>query len=154
MTLKPIHMSYKQHKQHRLPGYDYSSSNDYFITINTKNKIHHFGEITNIPEGNVMHLSAIGEYLKQEILAIPSKYPGVELGEWIIMPNHVHLIITLPGQNLPDINQNAPRRVPTKAAPTEVFPIETESSPPKTHITTTKKRFYIFYNESFIRSSN
>ena len=88
-------MIYKNHKQYRLPGYDYSASGDYFITICTKDRINFFGEISGRNEDAVMHLSSIDEMAKEFILKIPVTYPMVTLGEWEIMPNHVHLIISV-----------------------------------------------------------
>ena len=55
-------MPYKRHKQYRLPGYDYAAMGDYFITICTKNRIHHFGKITQTKEGATIELTAIGSF--------------------------------------------------------------------------------------------
>lgn len=89
-------MSYKQHKQYRLPGHDYSEIGDYFITICTKNRLHHFGTITNINNKKNMELSAIGLFVNESILAIPDVYENVSLGETVVMPNHIHMILKLP----------------------------------------------------------
>lgn len=88
-------MIYKTHKQYRLPGYDYSVSGDYFITICTLNRINYFGEISAKEKDAIMHLSPIGEIAKEFILKIPVTYTMATLGEWKIMPNHVHLIISI-----------------------------------------------------------
>lgn len=88
-------MVYKNHKQYRLPGYDYSSSGDYFITICTHNRINYFGEISGKGNDAIMHLSPIGAKAKELILKIPVTYPVAILGEWEVMPNHVHLIISI-----------------------------------------------------------
>ncbi|MEP6952183.1 MAG: hypothetical protein ABI863_23025 [Ginsengibacter sp.] len=53
-------MTYKKQKQYRLPGYDYSAMGDYFITVCTKNRIHHFGKIVKRKEGAIIELTAIG----------------------------------------------------------------------------------------------
>lgn len=88
-------MPYKKHKQYRLPNYNYSEKGDYFITICTKNKIPYFGKIIEDQGVPIMDLSIIGIYLKESINAIPKKYNMATLGETIIMPNHVHLVITI-----------------------------------------------------------
>lgn len=88
-------MIYKTHKQYRLPGYDYSSSGDYFITICTHNRVNYFGEISGKEKDAIMHLSPIGEIAIEFILKIPFTYPMAILGEWEIMPNYVHLIISI-----------------------------------------------------------
>src|SRR3954452_4896726 len=88
-------MSYKKYKQYRLPGYDYSSSGDYFITICTKNREHHLGKIIKTTGDAFMKLSTIGSFVNECILSVPCTYKGVTLGEIVVMPNHIHLIVTL-----------------------------------------------------------
>ena len=88
-------MIYKNYKQYRLPGYDYSASGDYFITICTQNRVNYFGEITGKEKEAIMHLSPIGKSAEELILKIPVTYPMATLGEWKIMPNHIHLIISI-----------------------------------------------------------
>ncbi|MDF9800259.1 hypothetical protein OKW21_005522 [Catalinimonas alkaloidigena] len=74
-------MTYKQHKQYRLPGYDYSQVGKYFITICTKDRIHYFGHIY---EGN-MHLSEAGTIAKDNLLMIPEQFQNTVLGSWVVM---------------------------------------------------------------------
>jgi REP element-mobilizing transposase RayT len=42
-----------------------------------------------------MNLSGIGEIVREEVLHTPEVRPNVRLDEWIIMPNHVHMIIRI-----------------------------------------------------------
>ena len=42
-----------------------------------------------------MILSPYGEIVKSEILAIQTYFDNVDVDEWVIMPNHLHLIITI-----------------------------------------------------------
>jgi putative transposase len=87
---------YKKHKQYRLPGYDYSAMGDYFITVCTKNRIHHFGKIIKTKDAALIQLTSIGSFVNESILSIPAIYKDVTLGETVVMPNHIHLVITLP----------------------------------------------------------
>ena len=89
-------MPYKNHKQYRLPGYDYSSMGDYFITICTKDRIHQFGKIVQTIDDVIIELTPIGAFVKASIQSISETYKGVTLGETVVMPNHVHLVISLP----------------------------------------------------------
>ncbi|MEP7106995.1 MAG: transposase [Ferruginibacter sp.] len=89
-------MPFKKHKQYRLPGYDYSSLGDYFITVCTKKRIHHFGKITKPNDDSIIELTAVGSFVNDCIISIPCTYEGVTLGETIVMPNHIHMIISLP----------------------------------------------------------
>ncbi len=79
----------KTRKHIRLRNFDYSSQAWYFITICTKDREHSLGEIEN----GQMHLSAIGEQANLYWEEIPKHFPHIELGEFIIMPNHIHGII-------------------------------------------------------------
>lgn len=91
-------MPYKKQKQYRLPGYDYSAMGDYFITICTKNRMHHFGKITQTKDDAFIELTAIGSFLNHSMLSIPDTYKEVTLGETVVMPNHMHLVINLPNK--------------------------------------------------------
>jgi len=73
----------------RLPGYDYSSEGAYYVTIVTQGRECLFGEIF---EGN-MRLNEYGEIVQKWWNEIPIHFPTVELGMFVIMPNHVHGII-------------------------------------------------------------
>lgn len=88
-------MRYKKYKQYRLPGYDYAEMGDYFVTICTKNRAHYFGKITKTNNDASIELTAIGWCVKERILSIPESYKEALLGETVVMPNHIHLIITL-----------------------------------------------------------
>jgi REP element-mobilizing transposase RayT len=73
----------------RLQGYDYTQSGAYFITIVTYHREPLFGGIVN----GEMQLSAMGRIADEHWRAIPEHFPNVELGAYVVMPNHVHGII-------------------------------------------------------------
>ena len=73
----------------RLRGYDYSQAGAYFITICTYQRECLFGEIVN----SQMCLNKIGCIVAEEWLRSSEIRPGIELDEWIIMPNHIHAIV-------------------------------------------------------------
>ncbi len=77
----------------RAAWWDYGSPGSYFITICTADRKHYFGEIS---EG-VMHLSHVG--IIADILwhEIPHHAENVELGAFVVMPNHIHGILILNG---------------------------------------------------------
>jgi putative transposase len=99
---------YKNQKQYRLPGYDYTQSGNYFITIVCKNREHFLGEIVN----GFMVLSPAGIVAKENILkfladpSLANPYQNnpyfinqtpylIAINEFTIMPNHVHLIVEI-----------------------------------------------------------
>ena len=84
-------MVYKLQKQYRLPGYDYSRSGVYFVTICTKDRECYFGEIVD----DKVVLSETGRIAKNFWLEIPDRFENVILDAWVIMPNHVHGILVI-----------------------------------------------------------
>ena len=92
MTYNPtIH----RRKSIRLQGYDYSQAGAYFITICTHNRVPLFGEIVD----GVMVLNTAGQIVEKCWCAIPEHFPQVTLDEFVVMPNHVHGIITVGANN-------------------------------------------------------
>ena len=83
----------KKRKQLRLKNYDYSQNGMYFVTICTQNKKCFFGKVVD----NEMILNIVGKIAQKYLKDIPKYYNGVSINEFIIMPNHIHLIIELCG---------------------------------------------------------
>ncbi len=75
----------------RLKNWDYSNNAAYFITICTQNREHYFGEIKN----GEMHLNELGENAIRFWLDIPKHFPFIELGNFVVMPNHTHGILII-----------------------------------------------------------
>jgi len=75
----------------RLQSQDYSSNGSYFITICTEDRIHYFGDIEN----GEMLLNENGLLAEQCWLQIPTRFPFIELGNFVVMPNHVHGILII-----------------------------------------------------------
>lgn len=80
------------HNRHyaRVDWHDYNDGL-YFVTFNTLNKVHYLGYI----EDSKMHYSEIGNKLVADILNIPKHYSDIIIDEWVVMPNHAHLIIRI-----------------------------------------------------------
>lgn len=78
-------------ESNRWQYWDYSEPGKYFLTICEINRNHIFGWVEN----NEMIFSEYGEIVKSEILNIPTYHKRIILDEWIVMPNHVHLLIEL-----------------------------------------------------------
>jgi len=73
----------------RLPGYDYSQTNAYFMTICAAQKKFLFG---NINDGT-MRLSAAGQIVVAEWLKTADLRLSVTLDQFVVMPNHFHGIL-------------------------------------------------------------
>ena len=75
----------------RLSVWDYSNPGWYFITINTKNHIEHFGKIINAK----MILNDIGKIADKCWTDLPKHFVNIKLDYYVIMPNHIHGIIII-----------------------------------------------------------
>lgn len=84
-------MPLPQRKSPRLKDYDYSSPGGYFVTICTQQKQHFFGKI----QDGIMQLSDVGQIAHDHWTTTPDHFPTVKLGDYVVMPNHVHLIVFL-----------------------------------------------------------
>lgn len=78
-------------KSIRLKGFDYSSSAAYFVTICTRNRECILGEIID----GIMNLNEMGKIAYKVWDGIQSHFKKVELGCYVIMPNHVHGVIKI-----------------------------------------------------------
>ena len=93
----------------------------YFVTICTKNREHYFGEIThccrdvarNVSTEPQMQLSQIGQYAYDQFMNVKSHYPYAEIPLFVIMPDHIHAIVTIDGEN--DTCRDVARNVSTSA---------------------------------------
>lgn len=87
-----------RNKTFRAQWWDYGWNGAYFITICTKNREHHFGEIEN---GKMIlsHTGVIASILWNEI---PKHHDFVALGDFVVMPNHVHGILIINNPNKMD----------------------------------------------------
>jgi REP element-mobilizing transposase RayT len=93
----------------RLKNWDYGSNGMYFITICTRNREHFFGEINN----DEMFLNRIGKIANNCWIEIPEHFEHIELGEFTIMPNHVHGIIIINKPMAGDVVNTGPVVVET-----------------------------------------
>ena len=85
-------------KNIRLTGYDYSQNGAYFVTICVKGKHEILGEIV----GDDAHIvppfvvySEYGNIVEKHIKNINGSHDDVNVDKYIIMPNHVHIILVL-----------------------------------------------------------
>jgi putative transposase len=75
----------------RASWWDYGWNGAYFITICTKNREHFFGKIVD----SKMQLSSIGVLADVFWHEIKNHVKNVELGAFVVMPNHIHGILIL-----------------------------------------------------------
>jgi putative transposase len=93
----------------RLPEYDYSKAGEYFITICSFNKEQIYGRIS---DGKII-LSKIGKLAEKHLKEIPDHFEEVFVYEYIIMPNHIHFILSIAGvQNFEPLRNQYQKVIP------------------------------------------
>ena len=80
-------MELPKRKTTRIPAYDYTNRNYYFVTVCTHDKKCIFGK-----PGKPNRYGKIAEECLQSIAAI---FPGVYVDKYVVMPNHIHGIIVI-----------------------------------------------------------
>ena len=109
-----------RHNRHliRLHGYDYATTGAYFVTICLNQRIPNIQDametrnmdaINRAPttdfatfgwvENGIMMLNDSGKIVQQIWNEIPKYYSGIEIREFIVMPDHIHGIIKINNPN-------------------------------------------------------
>lgn len=119
----------KNRKRNRMIGFDYSSDNLYFITICVHNRLCCFGDVVSVTEGTgrdlsvhhpqnyhpqnhhpqkyysdkvIMRLNKYGNIVKNQIIWLENQYSYVEIHNYVVMPNHIHLILEIDSKKVKD----------------------------------------------------
>ncbi len=95
-------MELPKRKRTRMPGYDYSTPAKYFVTICTHNKEKILSNVQNkvgedaliVPK---IELTSYGRVCDKYINNINEKYKNITVENYVIMPNHIHLIVYING---------------------------------------------------------
>ena len=86
-------------KNTRLKNFDYSENGYYFVTICTADHKEILSTV-NVGRGLApaeVFLSPIGKIAEEQILGLPLRYPLVQIEKYVIMPNHIHMLIFIDG---------------------------------------------------------
>jgi REP element-mobilizing transposase RayT len=104
----------KNRQSIRLKNYDYSKSGLYFITICTQNRRCLFGNIVgaNHDSPPYMKLNEMGKIVEKIWKSLSGRFP-IELDEFQIMPNHVHMILAIQPHKTYGSNNGRDDRAPT-----------------------------------------
>ena len=86
----------------RIPGLDYGRAGAYFLTICVRHRQCLFGHVAD----ERVVLSPLGAMVLDEWLRTPLVRPGVRLDACVVMPNHLHAIVILPGHVSTDIDSS------------------------------------------------
>ncbi len=78
----------------RLTDYDYSQAGNYFVTILVRERQELLAKVVS----SGIELSKTGEMVLAEWEALPTRFPGITIDTFMVMPDHIHGIITLLGR--------------------------------------------------------
>ncbi len=89
--MKPSKFDPQKHHRRsiRLPEYDYSQPGAYYVTIVAWQRDCLFGEVVR----EEMKLNKIGKIVQWEWKELPKRLRYIELGAFVVMPNHFHGIL-------------------------------------------------------------
>jgi len=79
----------------RLRDYDYRSDGAYFVTLCTYQRECLFGEVV---DGEI-RLNEYGRIVESIWEELSARYPVIDLDSFVVMPNHVHGIIAIAGND-------------------------------------------------------
>jgi len=87
--------AFAQRKRNRLQGYCYSQNGAYFVTICAKDRLKLFGTFVGAtdPGRPYVELTELGKCINETIVHTNRK--DVTIEKYVIMPNHLHIIIVL-----------------------------------------------------------
>lgn len=86
-------------KNTRLRHFDYSASRYYFVTICTREHHCYFEKVFSTADSGVMKLNDRGELVDRHIRELDVRYLFARVDKYVIMPNHIHMILLLDNNN-------------------------------------------------------
>jgi len=86
----------------RLQNWDYGWNAAYFVTLCTHHRLHFFGEIAD----GKMRLSPVGILADVFWHEIKNHAQKVESGAFVVMPDHVHGVLILNGDDFDNVDRN------------------------------------------------
>ena len=92
--------SFPVRKAPRLRAYDYNENGAYFVTFCTKDRQSFLGQIAVgavALDGPQVRLSDTGRVVEKIISRSNEVYSRISVDTFVIMPNHVHLMVTITG---------------------------------------------------------
>lgn len=85
-------MSQPERKPNRIENYDYSQNGAYFVTVCTQDRKRILSQI--VGDGFPVPMMC-GKIAEEMILRIPEKYPNVSVDKYVIMPDHIHILLRI-----------------------------------------------------------
>ncbi|MBC7748293.1 MAG: transposase [Methylotenera sp.] len=120
----PLFKNKYQTESNRLKNWDYSSEAIYFITLVAQNRECIFG---TIDEG-ILILNNNGKIIETELLKSIAIREHWFFHNWVIMPNHIHLLVEIKNDNsIPSEETHWSASLPSASLPSASLQLESES---------------------------
>jgi putative transposase len=78
----------------RLRHFDYASAGAYFVTVCTHDRRCLFGEVSD----DQVALNTWGLIVARQVLSLPRRFGRAAIDAFVVMPNHVHVVVWLDGR--------------------------------------------------------
>lgn len=90
-------MDFPNRKPNRLTEYDYSQAKACFVTICTEKRRNLFWDVGAVIDRPLQEpkYTLYGKIVDEAIKNIPLHYPAVSVDKYVVMPNHVHLLLQI-----------------------------------------------------------
>ena len=104
----------KNRKTTRLKGADYNQNQAIFLTICTKERRCILSHIvgTGVPDGPQIQLTRYGEIANKYINQLNDFYDNLSVEGYVIMPNHIHIVLWVKGKDSPSAIADGPSGTP------------------------------------------
>ena len=89
---------FPKRKPNRLENFDYGAGYSYFITICTQDRKKMLSNIVSVGEGLAppeIKTTQIGDIAEKQLLLLETRFPDLKIENFVIMPNHIHIIFSL-----------------------------------------------------------
>ena len=83
-------------KHPRLKEYDYGAAGAYFVTICTQDKRCVLSRIVGrgLAPAEIQY-TQYGKIAEEQLYLLENRYPGIQIDQHVIMPNHIHMILSI-----------------------------------------------------------
>ncbi|PWM55530.1 MAG: hypothetical protein DBX91_16105 [Subdoligranulum variabile] len=132
-------MEYPKRKHPRLASLDYSAPNIYFLTLCTRDRNRCLSRIVGRgldpavprPPDHEPYLSAAsckleltpwGKIAEQDLLDLPRHFDGVTILQYVIMPDHIHILLQLDAAGWAAGSRPRPTKPPNRERPRPAVP--------------------------------
>ncbi len=130
-------MDYPKRKHPRLAAFDYSAPNIYFLTLCTRGRSRCLSRIVGrgldpaVPRpgsrdpsavGYALELTPFGRIAEQDLLDLPRHFDGVTVLQYVIMPDHIHILLQLDAAGPAAGSRSRPTEPPDQGRPRPAVP--------------------------------